>query len=81
MSVDTQNLRDWLTLCHAPQVGSATISQLLAHFQSPQEILNAGREALTATGLSEVSINGLLSPDEKAIDDDLEWQVQDQQMY
>ena len=61
---DTQILHDWLTLCHAPQVGSATIAQLLAHFQSPHELLNAGRETLLAMGLSEVTVDGLLLPDE-----------------
>ena len=64
-------------LCHAPQVGSATISLLPSHFKSPREILNAGRETLFAIGLPGPAIDGLLSVDDEAIDDDLKWLEQE----
>ncbi|MEJ2141488.1 MAG: DNA-processing protein DprA [Gammaproteobacteria bacterium] len=78
MIADTQSLHDWLVLSHAPQVGSATISLLLSHFHSPRQVLSAGRGTLSAMGLPGSSIDGLLSPDEKAIEGDLIWLEQDQ---
>ncbi|MGD8483672.1 MAG: DNA-processing protein DprA [Thioalkalispiraceae bacterium] len=71
-------LHDWLVLCHAPGVGSTTIQQLLSHFESPRQIIDAGRDALLSAGLSRSSIDGLLEPDEKAIEADLAWAEQQQ---
>jgi len=77
MSDEAQSLHGWLTLCHAPGVGSTTIQQLLSYFESPQQIMSAGRETLRHAGLSEASIKGLLEPDEQAIEADLLWLEQD----
>jgi len=77
MSDSAQPLHDWLVLCHAPGVGSTTIQQLLSHFESPQHVISAGRKTLLSAGLSEQSIEGLLKPDEEAIDTDLSWAEQD----
>lgn len=77
MSDNAQPLHDWLVLCHAPGVGSTTIQQLLSHFESPRQVIDAGRETLKNAGFSEQSLDGLLKPNEKAIEADLLWAEED----
>jgi DNA processing protein len=75
---DTENaLRSWLALTHTPKLGPIRIHSLLDVFNTPAEILNAGRSAWKQAGLSEKMIEHLSSPDEEKVEADLKWLEQD----
>jgi len=67
------NLSDWLTVYHAPGVGTVAFHKLLEHFASPAAILGAGTGELSALGLTQKAINAFRHPDPQAIEHDLEW--------
>jgi DNA processing protein len=69
----TDTLADWLTLTHAPGVGSVTLQRLLDTFTGAPEILAAADGQLRSCGLSAPAIAALQQPDQAAIDRDLEW--------
>ena len=73
-SADT--LIDWLTLCHAPGAGTATIHRLLENFSTPANALKASNGQLLQLGLKQTAINALRNPEESGIARDLEWREQ-----
>ena len=70
-SADT--LTDWLTLCHAPGAGTATIQRLLENFSAPAAALKASNGELLRLGLKQPTIDALRKPEERLITRDLEW--------
>jgi len=70
-SADT--LTDWLTLCHAPGAGTATIQRLLDNFSAPATALKASNGELLQLGLKQATIDALRKPEERLITRDLEW--------
>jgi len=70
-SADT--LTDWLTLCHAPGAGTATIQRLLDNFSAPATALKASNGELLQLGLKQATIDALRKPEECLITRDLEW--------
>jgi DNA processing protein len=69
----TDTLSDWLTLYHAPGVGTVTFHQLLERYPHPGELLQAGTEQWRMLGLKQASIDALRRPDAAAVAHDLEW--------
>lgn len=68
-----QNLEAWLSLSHVNQLGPATLNKLFSHFAHPQAILQASRGELQSIGLKQSIIDGILTPNEQAIQRDLSW--------
>ena len=66
-------LRYWLTLLQAPQIGRARILQLLRHFDSVEAICTASSVALEAQQLTQTQIHTLHHPNKKWLDDTLRW--------
>ena len=69
-------LIDWLTLCHAPGAGTATIHRLLENFSTPANALKASNGQLLQLGLKQTAINALRNPEETDLARDLEWREQ-----
>ncbi|MEM7206558.1 MAG: DNA-processing protein DprA [Pseudomonadota bacterium] len=70
----TDALRTWLRLRHTPKFGTAAARKLLDHFDSIDDINNAGRDRLLKSGLGKGICDALLADaDEAAIERDLEW--------
>jgi DNA processing protein len=63
-----------LQLLHARGLGPATVRQLLSHFRSASEIIDAADAKLAAAGLSQQLINALRGADQGRVEADLEWQ-------
>jgi DNA processing protein len=72
-AADQRDLRYWLALHRAPQIGAQRFHKLLANYASPAEVFHARPEELRAAGIAPVSIDYLLQPDWTAVDRDLEW--------
>ena len=70
---DQRDLRYWLALHRAPQIGTQRLHKLLAYYASPVEVFHARPEELRAAGIAPVSIDYLLEPDWTAVDRDMEW--------
>ncbi len=70
---DQQDLRYWLALHRAPQIGTQRFHKLLASYASPAEVFHARPEELRAAGISPVSIDYLRQPDWTAVDRDMDW--------
>ena len=70
------SLADWLTLCHAPGVGTATFHRLLENYQTPAQAINASASQLQAMGLTMDSIAAIRQPDPGPIERDLAWAEQ-----
>ncbi len=70
---NAQYCTDWLRLAEATGIGAVIANKLLAEFKTPQAVLACGRATLRNFGLSDVSINSLISPDLKLIDSILAW--------
>ena len=70
---DAENLRYWLALHRAPQIGSRRFRLLLDVFGSPRQVFEAGRSAWVAARLPEKTMAWLGAPNWKAVDDDLLW--------
>jgi len=68
-----QSLTDWLTVRHAPGVGSATFHRLLDTFGSPSLAVRAPAGELHGLGLTSAAVNAVRRPDQAALDRDLEW--------
>lgn len=78
MSDQKAHLRDWLTLLHAPQVGSSTLIQLLRWFGSAQDIISATGNQLAEAGLKKETIEAIQVPDQARLEATLQWQEQPQ---
>ena len=63
----------WLTLIHAPGIGSRTALQLLDRFGSPQNILAAPQEALRDCKLNRRTLDYLNAPEAQPLDAALSW--------
>jgi len=72
-ALSTQDLSDWLTVYHAPRVGSVAFHQLLERFACPAAILAASSGKLGSLGLAQETIDAFRQPDLRAIERDLEW--------
>ena len=70
---EAENLRYWLALHRAPQIGSRRFRLLLDHFGSPRQVFEAGLSAWAAIRVPEKTVAWLQSPDWKAVDRDLVW--------
>jgi len=73
LSEDKDDLRYWLALQRTPQVGCRTYLRLLEGIGTPEELFAESRQALTLLGLKEVSIESILKPDWKQVDEDMAW--------
>lgn len=77
MNESENNLRHWLALSHVPNLGPVRIHALLDVFESPTEILNAGKSVWIDAGLSEKLIQDLSNPNWEKVEADLLWAQQD----
>ncbi|MGB5261199.1 MAG: DNA-processing protein DprA [Gammaproteobacteria bacterium] len=68
-----QSLIDWLTVYHAPGVGTATFQRLLDTFGSPSLAVRAPAGQLHGLGLTQAAVDAVRHPDQAALDRDLEW--------
>ncbi len=80
MNTDTPqgNLRHWLHLLHAPELGPAASHKLVRHFGSATAVFDAPRSALAEARLKPATLEYLQSPDEAALEADLQWAQQPQ---
>ncbi len=62
----------WLALLRIPGVGCKTYHNILEHC-TPEQVFSEKHAALSALGLRDSSIEVILNPDWKMIDQDLEW--------
>lgn len=69
-------LKYWLALQHIPRIGPATLTRLLQHFESPQDIFSCSAAQLHAHDLKPISIDAILNPDWRGVEADLQWQEQ-----
>jgi DNA processing protein len=67
------DLKDWLALLQAPQVGAATARRLADSFGGPRATLHASDQELHRAGVSLAARQVLLAPDWNAVDAVLEW--------
>jgi len=67
------DLRDWLALLQAPQVGAATARRLAGGFGGPRAALHAPDQDLQRAGVSLAARQVLRSPDWSAVDAVLDW--------
>lgn len=78
MSAKPCALADWLMLCHAPHIGTATQHKLLEHFGSINSIRSADYSQLSSIGLKAATIDFLqqtaIPP---AVQAELDWSTQD----
>ncbi|QSA96805.1 DNA-processing protein DprA [Methylococcus sp. EFPC2] len=56
-----------------PRVGPRAFQTLRDHFGSPEGVFSESRAGLTALGLAAATVDGLLAPDWRKVDDDLRW--------
>lgn len=73
IQTDIDDLKYWLILHYADDIGSATAKKLLSHFKSPQRIVEANRDSLMHWGLNEAAINSLKSPNIQQIEQECLW--------
>ncbi len=73
MTQTEKALRSWLALTHTPKLGPVRIHSLLEIFDTPADVLNAGRSGWKQAGLSEKMIEYLSAPDWDKVDADLKW--------
>ena len=67
------DLRFWLALHRAPQIGSLRFRQLLERFGSPEAVFAAGRTAWREVGMPGKTCEYLAAPDWSAVETDLNW--------
>lgn len=67
---------DWLTLIRAPGVGAVTLMRLLQRFGNPRGVLDAGDAAWRDIGLDAPARTWLAHPDQRRLDDDIQWLAQ-----
>ena len=70
---DSHQLRFWLALHRAPQIGSIRFRRLLNHFGSPQSVFEAGRAAWAAIGVPARTMDYLAAPNWEWVEADLRW--------
>lgn len=64
----------WLALCRTPELGPVKQKKLLGLFNnSPENLFSSDRKFLTSLGLHSKTVNYILSPDWKDIENDLIW--------
>jgi len=72
-AAEQQDLRYWLALHRAPQIGAQRFHKLLASYGTPSEVFRARPHGLRAAGIAPASIDYLQKPDWEAVDRDMEW--------
>lgn len=70
---DVPELRSWLTLICAPQLGASVLRRLMDYQSDPLKILNMDRQQLLQAGLSDVAITSLRKPDQAQLDACHDW--------
>jgi DNA processing protein len=76
-TIDTDELRYWLALLRTPRIGSRTFITLLEKVGgSPRELFDHSRQALSALGLRDLSIDAIKNADWQTVDHDLKWTEQ-----
>lgn len=70
---ESADLRFWLALHRAPQVGSLRFRQLLERFGTPEAVFAAGRPAWREAGMPGKTCDYLAAPDWAAVEADLRW--------
>jgi DNA processing protein len=73
---DTDTLKHWLALYHAPGVGAVTFQRILGALPDLQCLGQTGSRKLEELGMSTATIAALEQTDSAAIARDLEWQTQ-----
>ncbi len=73
---DTDILKHWLALYHAPGVGTVTFQRLLDAVSDPGSLVHRDSRELEGLGLSTTTIAALRQTDSEAIVRDLEWHAQ-----
>jgi len=68
-----QTLADWLVLVRTPGLSPVKLRQLLAHYSSPGNILNADKRELAGWGLKPAVLAQIGHADQKMIEQDLVW--------
>ncbi|MGH1536665.1 MAG: DNA-processing protein DprA [Gammaproteobacteria bacterium] len=68
-----QSLEAWLSLVHVNKLGPVTLHKLLAHFQTPEIILQASQSELRSIGINQTVIDGIQTPDIASVQRDLAW--------
>ena len=68
-----QQLEAWLTLTHVNKLGPVTLEKLFSHFTTPEAIVQASRSDLQSLGINKPIIDGLHTPNEDAVQRDLNW--------
>ncbi|MCV6636750.1 DNA-processing protein DprA [Candidatus Albibeggiatoa sp. nov. NOAA] len=71
-----ENLKYWLALSRAPQIGAVTFGQLLKRFGSPEMVFLATQRDWLNAGLKNKTVDYLQHPDWDAIEADLNWSQQ-----
>ena len=72
-ATDSHELRFWLALHRAPQIGSVRFRRLLDHFGSPQAVFEAGRSGWAAIGVPARTMDYLAAPNWEWPEADLRW--------
>jgi DNA processing protein len=72
-TIDAHQLRFWLALHRAPQIGSVRFKRLLDHFGSPQAVFEAGRAEWGAIGVPAKTMDYLVAPNWEWAEADLRW--------
>jgi DNA processing protein len=73
VSGEADELRFWLALHRAPQIGSRRFRKLLDRFETPGAVFSAGRSAWISAGLPDPTLDYLEKPDWKGVAADLAW--------
>ncbi len=68
-----QSLEAWLYLVHVNKLGPVTLHKLLAHFQTPEIILQASQSELRSIGINQTVIDGIKTPEIASVQRDLAW--------
>jgi DNA processing protein len=78
---DDASLAAWLTLLHCPGIGPRRYSALLAYYQAPHILLDAGPSEINRLDLPRESKKWLSQPDLGAVEADLAWLHADPQHH
>lgn len=68
-----QELADWLILVRTPGLSPVKLQKLLAVYGSARNIVNAARQDLASNGLKQATLDYILCPDLKMLEQDLVW--------
>ncbi len=75
-SPQTEGLRQWLALLHAPGVGSRSFNSLLEQVGEPDQLLRMSPSELASLKISSLTVNYLRNPDWSAVERDMQWAEQ-----